>query len=180
MFFSEIDETMVDLINNTLRDIESVDNLSANVSDSKRQYVKKEILVEFILALEKKFYSLLTTNENAQVLINLVMDNVSYTEAEKLDIIRQIKLRTNSKNEHNKIYAAINTKVSVLPDITAESVDESDIPDIPDLSCFEMSDLSNTKKIKSPSSAPAPVLPTEDEEADVPRKPILGKRSPIL
>lgn len=47
---------------------------------------------------------------------------------------------------------------------------------------FEMFDYSMTsKEVKTSSSAPAPVLPTEDKEADdVPRKPILGKRSPII
>lgn len=108
------------------------------------------------------------------------MDNKSYTESEKLDIIKEIKLRKNNKNEHNKIYATINTEVSVMPDIPAESVDESDIPDIPDLSYFEMSDLLNNKEIENPSSTPASVLPTEEKEADdVPRRPIIGKRSPL-
>ena len=119
--------------------------------------------------------------KNSTLILNSHFDILCGTTPHPIISNNAVELKPKTKKIHNQLKSEAST-LPVKKEVKKEAEKEVKAAKPKSNSDFEMFDYSMTsKEVKTSSSAPAPVLPTEDKEADdVPRKPILGKRSPIV
>lgn len=117
--------------------------------------------------------------KNSTLILNSHFDILCGTTPHPIISNNAVELKSvKSKKFHNQLKSEAST-LPVKKEVKKEAEKEPKAAK-PKSNDFEMFNMPMNEEVKTPSSAPAPVLPTEDKEADdVPRRPIIGKRSPI-